>query len=79
MISINREKGYIVISRCDYLYRTGRLNTKDYKRISDGDIVIPLPEHMISDRYDHNGNTDGQNAVEIIEYIAKQLRKKGRK
>lgn len=74
MISINREKGHIIISRCEYLYRDG-LNKRDEKanrEMGDGDIVIPLPPHMVDTTYDHTGRTDGQNAVTIIEEIRRR-------
>ena len=76
MISIDREKGYIVLSRCDYLYRNGKLNNKDYQKMGDGDIIIPLPTHMIDKTYDYTQRTDGQNAVKIIEAIQSRLKKK---
>lgn len=76
MISIDREKGYIVLSRCDYLYRNGKLNNKDYQKMGDGDIIIPLPAHMIDKTYDYTQRTDGQNAVKIIEAIQSRLKKK---
>jgi hypothetical protein len=76
MISIDREKGYIVLSRCDYLYRNGKLNNKDYQKMGDGDIIIPLPTYMIDKTYDYTQRTDGQNAVKIIEAIQFRLKKK---
>jgi hypothetical protein len=76
MISIDREKGYIVLSRCDYLYRNGKLNNKDYQKMGDGDIIIPLPTYMIDKTYDYTQRTDGQNAVKIIEAIQSRLKKK---
>lgn len=74
MISINREKGYIIISRCDYLYRDGldKRDNKAAKEMGDGDILIPLPPHMVETTYDANGTTDGQNAVTIIEEIRRR-------
>jgi hypothetical protein len=30
----------------EYLYRNGKLNNKDYQKMGDGDIIIPLPTHM---------------------------------
>lgn len=74
MISINREKGYIIISRCDYLYRNGKRDEKAAKEMGDGDILIPLPPHMVDTTYDASGKTDGQNAVTIIEAIQKRLK-----
>jgi hypothetical protein len=73
MISINREKGYIIISRCEYLYRDGKRDEKANREMGDGDIVIPLPPHMVSTEWDHTGRTDGQNAVTIIEEIQRRL------
>lgn len=75
MITINREKGYIVISRCEYLYRDGLENRdeKANREMGDGDIIIPLPPHMVDKSYDHTGRTDGMNAVTIIEEIARRL------
>lgn len=75
MITINREKGYIVLSRCDYLYRNG-LSKRDEKANSvmgDGDIIIPIPAYMVETTYDYTGGTDGQNAVSIIEEIQSRL------
>lgn len=74
MISINREKGYIIISRCDYLYRDGleKRDDKSAKEMGDGDIIIPLPPHMVDTTYDSTGRTDGQNAVTIIEEIQRR-------
>lgn len=76
MITIDREKGYIILSRCDYLYRNGKLNNKEFKKIGDGDIVIPLPPHMIDKTYDYTQRSDGQNAVTIVKSIQAKLKKK---
>ena len=75
MITINREKGYIILSRCDYLYRDGldKRDEKANREMGDGDIIIPLPDFMVDTRYDHTGRTDGQNAVTIIEEIQRRL------
>lgn len=84
MITINREKGYICLSRCDYLYRDG-LEKRDEKanvEMGDGDILIPLPPYMISKEWDNQGGTnhpervtgsDGQGAEIIIAEIIKRL------
>lgn len=76
MIRIDREKGYIVLSRCEYIYRSGKLDNKEYEKIGDGDIVIPLPQHMIDKTYDYTQRSDGQNAVKIIQSIQVKLKKK---
>lgn len=75
MIRIEREKGYIVISRCEYLYRDGLENRdeKAHREMGDGDIIIPLPPHMVDTSWDDDGRSDGQNAVTIIEEIARRL------
>jgi hypothetical protein len=73
MITINREKGYITLSRCDYLYRDGKRDEKANREMGDGDIYIPLPDFMVSKEFDHTGRTDGQNAVTIIEEIQRRL------
>jgi hypothetical protein len=75
MIRINREKGYIIISRCEYLYRDGLENfdEKSNREMGDGDIIIPLPLDMVETTYDHTGRTDGQNAVTIIGEIERRL------
>jgi hypothetical protein len=75
MIRIDRQKGYIVISRCEYLYRDGleKRDEKGNREMGDGDIIIPLPPHMVDTKYDHTGRTDGQNAVTIIEEIQSRL------
>ena len=73
MITINREKGYIVLSRCEYLYRDGKRDEKANRDMGDGDIIIHLPPHMVETTYDHTGRTDGQNAVTIIEEIQRRL------
>jgi hypothetical protein len=73
MIHIDREKGYIVISRVDYLYRDGHRDEKANRDMGDGDIIIPLPAFMISTEFDHAGRTDGQNAVTIIQEIQHRL------
>lgn len=66
MISIDNE-GYIYISRCDYLYRDGKCNKKDEKRMGDGDIVIG--------RINPEAYKDIKDAKEIIEYIRNKLEK----
>ena len=75
MIHIDRKKGYITISRCEYLYRDGLDNRDDKaaRTMRDGDILIPLPPHMVDTSYDYRGDTDGQNAVTIIEEIQRRL------
>jgi hypothetical protein len=73
MIHINREKGYLIISRCEYLYRDGNRDDNANRVMGDGDICIPLPAHMVSKEYDYTGRTDGQNAVTIIEEIQRRL------
>lgn len=75
MISIDREKGHIILDRCEYLYRDG-LDNRDEKanrEMGDGAIFIPLPPHMVDTKYDHTGRSDGQNAVTIIEEIARRI------
>jgi hypothetical protein len=84
MITINREKGYICLSRCDYLYRDGLENRDETanREMGDGDILIPLPSHMMSKEWDNRGGTnhsertkgsDGQSAEIIIAEIIKRL------
>jgi len=75
MISIDREKGYIIISRCDYLYRDGleKRDDKAAKEMGDGDIIIPLPWHMVDRTWDAKHSTDGKDAVKIIEEIQRRL------
>jgi len=73
MIKINRKKGILILSRCEYLYRNIKVDEKEEREIDDGDIVIKLPEHMIDEQYDYTGRTDGQNAVTIIDEINKRL------
>lgn len=78
MISINRQKGYIIISRCDYLYRDGlrKRDEKAARKMGDGDIIIPLPAYMVSTEFDASGRTDGQNAVTIIKEIQRRLKRR---
>lgn len=75
MIAINRGKGYIVLSRCEYIYRDGidKRDDKGNREMGDGDIIIPLPPFMVDTTYDHTGRTDGQSAVTIVEEIASRL------
>lgn len=75
MITINREKGYIILSRCGYLYRDGldKRDEKANREMGDGAIIIPLPAFMVETTYDHTGRTDGQNAVTIVEEIQRRL------
>ena len=80
MISINREKGYIILSRCDYLYRDGNRDDQANREMGDGDIVIHLPPHMVTRDYDNGKNgskrvhgSDGQSAEIIIAEIQKRL------
>lgn len=75
MITINRENGYIILSRCEYLYRDGldKRDEKASREMGDGDIIIPLPAFMVETTYDHTGRTDGQNAVTIVDEIRRQL------
>ena len=67
MISINRKQGYIILSRCDYLYRDGDRDEAANQEIGDGDIIIPLPRHMLT------GDGDGKDAEIIIEEIMSRL------
>ncbi len=75
MISIDRDAGYLYISRCDYLYRDGLENRDDKaaREMGDGEICIPLPKHMIDRSHDNRGDTDGQNAETIIEEILRRI------
>lgn len=73
MIRIDRQKGCIYISRCEYIRRGDTHDEASNRKMGDGDIVIPLPEHMIDTTYDHTGRSDGQNAVEIIAEIRRRL------
>jgi hypothetical protein len=84
MISIDRDRGYLVISRTEFIYRDG-LDSPDHdadRRMGDGDILIPLPEHMKSREWDDKGPSnaprryhasDGQSAELIIAEIRKRL------
>lgn len=77
MISINREKGYLILSRCEYLYRDGleQRDEKANREMGDGDIVIELPAFMVSREYDgkNRRQTDGQSAEIIIAEIRRRL------
>jgi hypothetical protein len=82
MITIDRDRGYLYISRCEYLYRDGLENRDDKanREMGDGDIVIPLPKHMCDRQWDdgQNGQTrlhgsDGQSAEIIIAEIRRRL------
>ena len=82
MITINRERGWIILSRCEYLYRDGLDNRDEVanREMGDGDIVIPLPAHMMSKEWDNCGDmkgrvkgSDGQSAEIIIAEIIKRL------
>jgi len=72
MISIDTEKKYLIISRCDYLYRNGisKIDNDSFKKIGDGDIVIPLPEHFRDGAKD---NSDGMSLEIIISEIRNRL------
>ncbi len=76
MIKIDREKGYIILSRCEYLYRDG-LDSRDdtaNREMGDGDIVIPLPHELISRERDGSAEKSaGQSAEIIIAEIRKRL------
>ncbi len=76
MISIDREKNYIVLSRCDYLYRDGKRDERANRTIGDGDIIIHLKPYFQDRRYDPRG--DGGSAEIIVKEIAKRLRKLAR-
>jgi hypothetical protein len=87
MIAINREKGWIILSRCEYLYRDGLDNRDEVanREMGDGDIIIPLPDYMMSkewdDRDDGKGRvkgSDGQGAEIIIAEIIKRLGENGK-
>lgn len=81
MISIHRESGYLIISRAEFLYRDGRSDAdKDSEAaMGDGDILIPLPAHMISKEWDNKSiagrinGSDGQSAQIIIDEIRRRL------
>lgn len=75
MISIDRDRGYIFLHRADYIYRDGPENPDNEAahEMGDGDICIPLPKYMIDRSHDDAGDTDGQNAVTIIEEIIRRI------
>lgn len=73
MISINRKEGYLRISRYEYLYRDGKVDSEAERKMGDGDILIALPDHMISTAWDSTGRSDGQNFVTIVEEIQRRL------
>jgi len=82
MITINRERGCIILSRCEYLYRDGldKLDETAHREMGDGDIVIPLPDHMMSREWDNRDDgkgrakgSDGQSAEIIITEITRRL------
>ena len=70
------------MSRCEYLYRDGLDNRDETasREMGDGDIMIPLPAHMISKEWDNRDDgkgrvkgSDGQGAEIIIAEIRKRL------
>ena len=80
MITIDRKKGYIVISRSAYLYRNGGCDDGAFRDMGDGDIIVPLPDHMKSKEWDNRDDgkgrvlgSDGQSAEIIIAEIARRL------
>ncbi len=74
MIRIDRDRGHLCISRCEYLYSDGIENRDDKanREMGDGDIIIPLPKHMCGRQWDDD-RADGQSAEIIIAEIRRRL------
>lgn len=83
MIHLDRDRGWLIISRCDYLYRDGERDEAANLMMGDGDILIPLPEYMLSREWDNRPSTnhpertmgsDGQGVEIIIAEIERRLK-----
>ena len=73
MIHLNLRDGFLIFSRCDYLYRNGEKNPKEEKEIGDGDICIPLPEHVADDKWEMHPQSDRASLKTIVEEIQSRL------
>ncbi|MES2788310.1 MAG: hypothetical protein V4719_01725 [Planctomycetota bacterium] len=73
MISIDLNRGNLILGRCEYLYRDGVRNEVDNREMGDGDILIPLPEYFLDPQYRDVKRSDGYGAEVIVEEIRKRL------